>query len=387
MAMTETTLGTNDDCALPPSPKRAKLSSDDTPEVKNTNNTSSNVVNASTGATITFPHGFTECLSVLRTFQCSSSPTSKIPPSLTSSGKTKNDLFRFRSIFDAHGFRTSVVQSPRLALSIYKDSCRVDDDNGATSSVIEGKEFILSMLGLHQRQPCMEKYYTSSFRNIYSLLLFCERIRVASPIAASDPSVRAVIDECTSNCCSILPRSNDMQGRLFDVDDPDPDVQIGLSVEVAHQIASTVPSKVAHLTSLVIKADGRIRPEQLHREYERILVRNSTFANARLQLFVEAHSCDIKDVFFKRSQVPKFERITVYLYDRDIDPLNPPRFAFLPSLRRALEDGSETLVDSMIDSFWDHLLRHGYFATEKTKTEITPELKKFLISGIANDAN
>ena len=106
-----------------------------------------------------------------------------------------------------------------------------------------------------------------------------------------------------------------------------------------------------------------------------------------MQLFLTAHECSIKDIYFKQSHLPKYERITVYLYDPDIDEFKPPPFTFLPSLHLLLEQGPEALVQDMIQSFWSHLLRHGYFATPAIRNEFTPDLEKYFLSGIAQNPN
>jgi hypothetical protein len=60
------------------------------------------------------PRAFKICQALLAT--TSACPTPSLPTSLTSV-KTKNDLEKLRKLFDDHGFRTSVVMSPRPALS------------------------------------------------------------------------------------------------------------------------------------------------------------------------------------------------------------------------------------------------------------------------------
>jgi len=108
-----------------------------------------------------------------------------------------------------------------------------------------------------------------------------------------------------------------------------------------------------------------VRKEQLEREYDRIITHNATFANARLQLFLEAHSLDIKEVYFKRSaHEAKYERITIYVYDPDIDLLKPPRLTFLPCLSLALKAGPAAIVKDMVQHFWKSLLKRGYFVTK-----------------------
>jgi hypothetical protein len=156
-------------------------------------------------------------------------------------------------------------------------------------------------------------------------------------------------------------------------------------IQTLSVLADSVPEHVAELVQLAIQADPRIRKEQLDREYERIEYQHSTCANALMQRFLDENDCTIKDVYFKRSHLPKYERITVYFYDPGIDFARPPRFTFLPALRRGIDDGPEAIAEAMIESFWRNVLRHGYFATTEVRNEFTDDLRKFFLSGIAHD--
>jgi hypothetical protein len=87
----------------------------------------------------------------------------------------------------------------------------------------------------------------------------------------------------------------------------------------------------------------------------------------------------------KRSHQTQYERITIYLYDPEIDHCKPPHFLFMPSVKTAMEKGPEAIVQEMVQSFWSHLLRHGYFATNAMKEKLNADLKQFFLSGIAHD--
>jgi hypothetical protein len=158
-------------------------------------------------------------------------------------------------------------------------------------------------------------------------------------------------------------------------------------VDDAHKLSTTVSERVAELIKSIIDNDSRLRVEQLQHEFERIAFQNSTMANASVQLFLDAHSCCIKEVYFKRSHLENYQRIALYFYSPEVDELKPPPFTFLPSLHRALESGPEGLVQDMIRSFWGHLLRHGYFSTPAMKSEFTPDLEKYFLSGITQNVN
>ena len=81
---------------------------------------------------------------------------SKIPISLCTA-KIGQDLDKLRKLLDSHGLRTSKISSPREAVSIYTQSCRLasakSDDE---SSLRDGKEFLLISFGLHPDQEAIE---------------------------------------------------------------------------------------------------------------------------------------------------------------------------------------------------------------------------------------
>ena len=290
-----------------------------------------------------------------------------VPPTLIEKGPTKLDLYKLRNVFDATGFRTSVVQSPRLALSVYKDSCTLPSEGGNVTEqnpFKDGKAFMLAMIGMHPDHTELERQYQQCFKTVYCLMLLCRRIRLLCSKACEDKDVTTLLDSLESD------------GRVLG--------QSG-TIQSTHAFASKVPEKVAALIDACVKADGTIRPEQLEREYDRFTFHNSTFTNAALQLFVNAHSCCIKDIYFKRSHAVQYERITVYLYDPDVDLLKPSPFTFLPSVRATLDDGPEAVANTMLESFWEHLLRHGYFATQAIRDELSPDLHKYFLTGLAHD--
>lgn len=303
------------------------------------------------------PKSFKTCQTLLQTTP--SSPTPSLPLTLTAT-KTKNNVEKVKDLFDKHGFRTSVVTSPRSALSIYKDSCTLPCPS-------EGKEFLLVMLGMHPSQNDMEHWYAKSVKKIYCLMLFCNLLRSLCPAAAQNFAVDALLIENETLCRSL--------GASC------------VTPEEMNRASATVSERVATLIQAVVHADGRIRDAQLQHEFARLGYRNSTMSNAAMQLFLTFHGCTIKDVYFKTSHLCKYERFTVYLYDPDIDELKPPPFTFLPSLHCIIDNGLEALVEDMIESFWDHLLRHGYFATPSIRMELTPQLERYFCSGIAQTPN
>jgi hypothetical protein len=133
------------------------------------------------------------------------------------------------------------------------------------------------------------------------------------------------------------------------------------ALEEALKLSKSVPKRVARLTQLAVKAEPRNRIEQLEREYGRIRLVNSTLSNALLTLFTQAHDCQLKDIYLKRSHVF--------------------------SLQTAMDQGPHAIVQEMIKSFWSHLLRNGYFCTSAIKATLEQDLERFFLSGITKDVN
>jgi hypothetical protein len=314
----------------------------------------------------TLPREFLYCQKLLAT--SAEKPVPTIPLTLTLGGKTRNDLTKVRKIMDAHGFRTSVIASPRAALSVYKDSCHLGDS--IEEEILPGKTFLVTTFGLHPDQTEMERFYATSIKNVYCLLLFCKRLREACRGALQNERVAKLVEENEQLCRTLGSMSN-----------KDPK-----ALEQAHALSSLVPKRVAKLIQLTVQAEYRNRVEQLEHEYERIALWNSTLSNALVTLFLKEHDLCIKDIFFKRSShQPQYERIAIYVYDPEIDHCKPPHFLFMPSVKTAMEEGPEIIVEKMMDSFWSHLLRHGYFATATMKKNLDADLERFFLSGIAKD--
>lgn len=314
------------------------------------------------------PKEFVYCQKLLAT--STENPTPTLPPTFLKGGKTRNDIGKLKKIMDDHSFRTSIIASPRAAVSVYKDSCHLDDGDleGVDEEIIAGKTFLVTSLGLHPDQTKMEHFYTTSIKNLYCLLLFCKRLREACPVALKDASVSQLVYENEELCRSLGTMTDDLKA-------------LGQS----RCLSSSVTKRVAHLIQLVVKAEPRNRVDQLEHEYQRIFLWNSTLSNALVTIFLKAHDCSIKDIYFKRSHLAKYERITIFLYDSEIDHYKPSHFMFMPSVKIAMEQGPEAIVQEMILSFWSHLLRHGYFATSAMKEKLNADLNEFFLSGITHD--
>lgn len=186
----------------------------------------------------TLPLGFKACQALLAT-----TPASPVPstPSTLTCIKTKNDRDKMRTLLDKHGFRTSVVHSPRPALSIYLDSCTLCS---CDEPYIDGKEFILTMLGMHPNQNDRKRWYAVSVKKVYCLMLFCNLLRKLCPQAVQDNALNLLLTENETLCRSLVVTHMDV------VDD-------------AHRVSSTVSERVATLIRASVVADSRIRAEQL----------------------------------------------------------------------------------------------------------------------------
>ena len=290
----------------------------------------------------------------------------------------KSDTSYLKNVFDNHGFRTSIVTSPRQALSVYKDSCIISTNkNEMDDLVLRGKLFLLSILGCHPFQKEIDLFYSTSVKPLYCLLCFCRRIRLTCYKAFEDSNyskdLSTLIESFEIKCRDIASTSKQ---------------SVNKGLQKLLTVIPTVNEQLGKIKLLILKADSRIRGEQLNKEYERISCMNSSFSNAMMQMFQSSFNFCIKDIAFKRSHLSKYERISIYFFDPDVDYYKPTSFSFLPSLNIALGiDGVDRLLSSTIKTFWNNLLRNGYFATDNVRTQITPELKKFILSGIHNQAN
>jgi len=143
--------------------------------------------------------------------------------------------------------------------------------------------------------------------------------------------------------------------------------------------------QVAALIKLATSTKGkrRYRAEEWKKEYQRICVSNSTISNAYLFLLQSIHGICIQDILLKYNpKEPKYERITIYFYDPAIDYRKPSLFLFLPGLHTVLTKGPHELVSEMMESFWSHVLRNGYFPTTAIQQVLESQLRSFFVSGL-----
>lgn len=282
-----------------------------------------------------------------------------------------NDLGRAQAFFEQYGFRTSIVQSPREALSIYKDSCCIESssatikDNDGGNDDNDEKLRLLCMLGLHPHQDQLESCYDTCIKRIYWMLLFCQRIRSAcADVLEQKQSLESLVAQCETDCHNAA----------------------AAGAETCRILSLQVDKDVARLIqAIVVEAKGRFRPEQLQREYDCITWYNATYANAEFQLWVDYHGMNIKEIYWKQNHVSKYERFTIFLYDSALDPVRPPRFAWMPGLSLVLAKGPTALARTMTQAFWAHLLRRGYYATPYIQRALSPELERYFLRGISKD--
>jgi len=306
-------------------------------------------------------------------------------------GKIKNDLKTFRKVFDNHDFRTSIVASPRQALSVYKDSCVLESN--CDEKIKEGKVFLLCMMGCHPNQTQLEQNYSTSIRPIYCLVCYCHRLLEACPKAFKNETfskqLLSIFQSIHAKCLYFIDATAKAVSNTEQIRSDQNQVLKDIEAFIM-----TIPDILSQIKSILLSSDTRIRLAQLDKEYDRVWTHNCTYANAHMHLFLSHHSTSIKDIYFKPSPHNlKYERITIYLYDPQIDHYKPIPFTFLPSLPIVLQSqndgtgcgGVHLLVNSMIESFWKHLLRQGYFATKTLQEQISPELKSFFRSGISRE--
>ena len=305
---------------------------------------------------------------------------SKLPISLCNGATTKigQDLDRLRTLLNTHGLRTSTISSPRAAVSIYKESCRIDrshDNSDVDASFRDGKEFLLITFGLHPQQEKIEQEYEAFAKKPYCVLLFCRKL------LQEYSNLQQSSKEYTSTGAD-----EDLQRLLG---------QIELTLRSVHEYqhktggsgisSRSTQEKVNALIELAAAVRGkrRYRKEEWRKEYQRISVSNSTISNAYMYLLQSYHGMCIKDVYLKfNKQQPKYERITIYLYDPAIDYRRPDLFLFLPGLRTMVTKGPEALVSEMIDSFWTFVIRKGYFPPLKLQRVLDGKLQHFFLAGI-----
>jgi len=363
--------------------------------------------------------------------------TSALPQTLVSFQSKSKDLSTFKELWTAHGFRTSMVTSPKPAVSVYLESCINPSgiDVSKSSDVIEGRNYLLYLLGMHPNQKDesdVEETYQSGIKSVYCLLQFCKKLRSVRESDMQDPRIVEILKDWEtglSTCTNAVASPSFIDGNKADAD---------IHVTNLRTFASNVPEILSNLISTLMTIDHSLHKEQLIHEYDRIEYRNCTLANACLQRVMSCvNDVDpsslgnaaatasnskknrgewiFQQVYFKASPpgkyLPKYERITIHLNDPSSEGeegvLASGQFIFLPSLTQVLRGaemmststsreittssstskklinaGVRSVVGKMVQTTWDTLLRHGYYVDEERKKHLGPLLEEFYESGL-----
>ena len=304
-----------------------------------------------------------------------------------------------------------MVTSPRPAVSIYLDSCTsrhdVNDkeEPASPSDNSVGREYLLTCIGMHPSQLSMEQMYSSIIKNIYCLVLFLKRMRSVREDDMNNKELKEIVSSWEEN----------VQKVLFNNNNGGKEQNMTLLQELSDSSTRIISQLLSKLTDI----DHTLRSDQLLHEYNRITFENCTLANACLQRWLNINNTDgnnnnsggsssnnkqlydLDEVYFKASPpgryLPKYERITINMKDPDAVEPNNQKFIFLPSLTQILTSGAnnndgnkgsqvghvlDSVVNDMISTTWETLLRSGYYVDETRKGYLQPELKKFYMSGL-----
>ena len=318
-----------------------------------------------------------------------------IPSTLNNTQKSisaDEAISMFRKLWKDHGFRTTMVTSPRPAVSIYLDSCYSTSSSTTTTTEIAtnyelGREYLQLCIGMHPNQVSLESMYSSIIKNIYCLTLFLKRMRSVRKEDMMNASVLEIISQWENRIEDILSSTkctSTTDGVLQELS------------ESSSRILSQLLSKLAEI-------DHSLRNDQLLHEYNRISYENCTLANSCLHRWIynnEQQVYDLDEVYYKASPpgryLPKYERITINMKEANAVEPSKSKLIFLPSLTKILTSRAieaalgncavrhplDSVVDDMIASTWDNLLRCGYYVDETRKRYLEPELKKFYLSGL-----
>lgn len=369
---------------------------------------------------------------------CLSLLTSALPKTLVDFQNKSKDLSTFKELWTAHGFRTSMVTSPKPAVSVYLESCinptGIDVSN--SSDVMEGRNYLLYLLGMHPNQKDesdAEETYQSGIKSVYCLLQFCKKLRSVRDNDMQDPRIVEILKDWEtglSNCINAVISPSFLDDNSADAD---------IHVTNLRIFASNAPEILSNLISTLMTIDHSLHKEQLIHEYDRIEYRNCTLANACLQrVLTFVNNADpsssgnaaatannktkkqgewiFQHVYFKASPpgkyLPKYERITIHLNDPSSEgeegALASGQFIFLPCLtqvlrgaemmsasssgelipssstsKKLINPGVQSVIGKMIQTTWDTLLRHGYYVDEERKKHLGPLLAEFYESGLS----
>ena len=318
----------------------------------------------------------------------------------------------FRSQWTNHGFRTTVVSSPRCAVSVYLDSCRSPPKNNKEQQIISSKEksaqqnagrqFLLTCIGMHTDQLELESnMYQSVLKKCWCFKLFLDKLTRVREHDMREESVDDVVKEWKDELTKLIGGGENYNGSSSKYDVMEKDKRELL----LQQLSNKVPTMLSNLIVKLTDIDHSLRIEQLLQEYNRIEWENSSLANACLQRWLSSsNGCqyDLDQVYFKFSPpgryTPKYERITIYFKNDNEhhEEISSSKLTLIPSLTQILNRDTlkaashpiDTVVQDMIQTTWDALLHNGYYVDQTRKDQLTPSLSKFYTSGlIGGNAN
>jgi len=352
-----------------------------------------------------------------------------LPSTLTTATKSNANnedekVLSFRNMWTKHGFRTSVVTSPRPAVSVYLDSCREGGDvapsttastsgasaTGIGTATIEseyeaGRAYLLTCIGMHPSQMIFEEgSYQSTLKDVFCLYLFLKRMKYVRRGDMEDERLTKIVSPWEEKLQALLK-------EFLHIGNGGSEEQIMNLQTTLQELRSSASPILSKLLSTLIDIDHSLRRDQLLHEYNRIVYENCTLANACLQRWLaidydnkdnEEQLYDLDQVYFKPSPrgryLPKYERITMHFKDPDAVEPTKGKLIWMPGLTEVLTASSSvaasgkssathplvSIADNMLTSTWSCLLRNGYYVDEARKSSLGPELRKFYISGLVS---
>jgi hypothetical protein len=299
-----------------------------------------------------------------------------LPPSLATGG---DDVHAFREVWMAHGFRTSLVTAPTKAVSVFLDSCKMSSDCPEREA---GRAFLLSCIGMHPQQKKLEEEY-SLLKSVYCLNLFLTRLRCVRRADMEDDRVRNILMSWETDMQHIV---NELKSGITDA-------------SRFRNIVSSSSHTLSQLLSKLTEIDRSLRTDQLLREYNRICYENCTLPNACMHRWLFGQVSSVKKqtfrldkVYFQCSPVgsymPERERVTIHMSDDNDKQSANDTLIFLPSLNQILKRGDtschplDAVVEGMIQTTWDDLLKNGYYIDQARKEQLSDPLEKFYLSGL-----
>lgn len=333
-----------------------------------------------------------------------------LPQTLIAANNNNSDAFAadkvsaFRLQWINHGFRTTVVSSPRCAVSVYLDSCgtqqRIASSNEKSAQDAmhqeAGRQFLLTCIAMHTHQLQLEDLYKSVVQKSWCFKLFLDKLACVREADMREESVCDVVNDWKDELDMVIGG-----GKCDSSSSKDAVNALKKKGLLLQELSNKVPSMLSILIVKLTDIDHSLRTEQLMQEYNRIEWENSSLANACLQRWLSPSSkgCqyELDQVYFKFSPpgryLPKYERITIYFKDdNDQEERSSNKLVLIPSLTQILNRDTtkashpiDTVVQDMIQTTWDTLLHNGYYVDQTRKDQLASPLSKFYTSGLIGE--